>query len=78
MQAFSFLQLIMVQKRPFDNEEMLEVSFKHPKQVEPSNQLVSFSESVFPEGACHIHKTSGRDLRNPSSRNKGLTINCAI
>ncbi|KAJ1438891.1 SANT/Myb domain [Sesbania bispinosa] len=48
----------MVQKRPFDAEEIPEVSFKHPKQVGPSNQFMSFAESVFPEDACHIPKTS--------------------
>ncbi|OIW18511.1 hypothetical protein TanjilG_13263 [Lupinus angustifolius] len=48
----------MVQKRPFDVEEMLDGSFKHPKHVGPSDQLVSFSESAFPEAACQIPKTS--------------------
>ncbi|XP_061346614.1 uncharacterized protein LOC133292239 [Gastrolobium bilobum] len=48
----------MVQKRPFYAEEILEVSFKRPKKVGPSNQLVSFEKSVFPEDACHIPKTS--------------------
>ncbi|KAK7304674.1 hypothetical protein VNO77_42559 [Canavalia gladiata] len=52
--------VIMVQKRPFDAEEILEVSFKHPKHAEPSNQLVSLSESVFLNDDCHAHmpKTS--------------------
>ncbi|XP_058788406.1 uncharacterized protein LOC131662605 isoform X2 [Vicia villosa] len=50
----------MVQKRPFDAEEMLEVSFKHPKHASPSD-LVPLSESVFPEDDCYTHlpKTSG-------------------
>ncbi|KAJ7956448.1 AT-rich interactive domain-containing protein 2 [Quillaja saponaria] len=49
----------MVQKRPFDSEEILELSSKHPKQVESSNRLFSFSESVFPEYAAqHIPHTS--------------------
>lgn len=56
------MQIIMVQKRPFDDEEMLEVSFKHPKQVGPSNQLVSFSESVFPENSSEMPKISGVGL----------------
>ncbi|XP_027366984.1 uncharacterized protein LOC113873168 isoform X2 [Abrus precatorius] len=50
----------MVQKRPFDTEEILEVSFKYPKHAEPSNQLASLSETVFPDDDCHTHvpKTS--------------------
>ncbi|CAK8565240.1 unnamed protein product [Lathyrus sativus] len=49
----------MVQKRPFDAEEMLEVSFKHPKHASPSD-LVPLSESVFPDDDCYTHlpKTS--------------------
>ncbi|BBH01513.1 ELM2 domain-containing protein [Prunus dulcis] len=38
----------MVQKRPLDDEQIF-VSFKHPRQVGNSKELVSFSESVFPE-----------------------------
>ncbi|KAF7838511.1 AT-rich interactive domain-containing protein 2 [Senna tora] len=57
----------MVQKRPFDAEEMLEVSFKHPKQVGPSNQLVSFSESVFPENSSEMPKTSEYGCRQVST-----------
>lgn len=54
----------MVQKRPFDGEEILEMSFKHPKHAGPSNQLVPFSESVFPDDDCHTNapKTSGGSL----------------
>lgn len=52
----------MVQKRPYDAEEMLEVSFKHPKQAEPSNQLVSYSQSVIPENSSQIPETSGVGL----------------
>ncbi|KAL6175444.1 hypothetical protein ACLB2K_052085 [Fragaria x ananassa] len=36
----------MVQKRPLDDEQIF-VSFKHPRQVGHSKELVSFSESVF-------------------------------
>ncbi|KAI9088365.1 hypothetical protein K1719_029814 [Acacia pycnantha] len=53
----------MVQKRPFDAEEMLEVSFKHPKQAGLSNQLVSFSESVFPENSSQIPEKSESGCR---------------
>lgn len=58
----------MVQKRPFDAEEILEVSFKHPKHVGPSNELVSLSEYVFPNDDCdtHMPKTS-EDGCNPGS-----------
>ncbi|PQQ07558.1 uncharacterized protein Pyn_37563 [Prunus yedoensis var. nudiflora] len=38
----------MVQKRPLDDERIF-VSFKHPRQVGHTKELVSFSESVFPE-----------------------------
>ncbi|XP_004299321.1 PREDICTED: uncharacterized protein LOC101293785 [Fragaria vesca subsp. vesca] len=40
------LQINMVQKRPLDDEQIF-VSFKHPRQVGHSKELVSFSESVF-------------------------------
>lgn len=55
------LQVIMVQKRSFDAEEILEGSFKHPKHAGPSTELFSLSESVFPDDDCHLHmpKTSG-------------------
>ncbi|KAI4335925.1 hypothetical protein L6164_014521 [Bauhinia variegata] len=46
----------MVQKRPFDAEEISEVSSKHPKQAEPSNKHSSFSEPVSPDYACQIPK----------------------
>ncbi|XP_057472363.1 uncharacterized protein LOC130760959 [Actinidia eriantha] len=39
----------MVQKRLFTNEESYEVSSKHPRQMEFSNQLVSFLEFI-PDG----------------------------
>ncbi|TKY73329.1 AT-rich interactive domain-containing protein 2 [Spatholobus suberectus] len=50
----------MVQKRPFDAEEILEVSFKHPRHAGQSNELVPLSESVFPNDDCNTHmpKTS--------------------
>ncbi|XP_061358891.1 uncharacterized protein LOC133303059 [Gastrolobium bilobum] len=50
----------MVQKRPFEAEEILEVSFKRPKHAGPINQLVSLSEPIFPDDDCHTHmaKTS--------------------
>ncbi|KAK7301488.1 hypothetical protein RJT34_12353 [Clitoria ternatea] len=58
--AEHLLKVIMVQKRSFDAEEILEVSFKHPKHEEPTDQLVSLSESVFPDDDCHTQmpKTS--------------------
>lgn len=40
------LQINMVQKRPLDDEQIF-ISFKHPRQVGHSKELVSFSESVF-------------------------------
>ncbi|XP_059443195.1 uncharacterized protein LOC132175319 [Corylus avellana] len=50
----------MVQKRRFDDDEVLEVSSKLPRQLGHSNQLVSFSESVFPEDTPQIpHKLEG-------------------
>jgi hypothetical protein len=51
----------MVQKRRFDDDddEIFEVSSKVPRQLEHSNQLVSFSESVFPEDASQIPHTLG-------------------
>jgi len=55
------LQVIMVQKRSFDAEEILEGSFKHPKHAGPSHELFSLSESVFPDDDYHAHmpKPSG-------------------
>lgn len=47
----------MVQKRRFEDEEVLEVSSKLPRQLGHSDQLVSFSESVFPEDTSHIPHT---------------------
>lgn len=49
----------MVQKRPYDDEETFKISFKHPRQVEPSKQLISFSESVFSEDVSGIPHTLG-------------------
>lgn len=59
-----FLQATMVQKRPFDAEEVLEVSFKHPKHSSPNDLLVPLSESVFPNDDRHtqLPKTSGGSL----------------
>jgi hypothetical protein len=60
-----FLQATMVQKRPFDAaEEMLEVSFKHPKHAGSSDILVPLSDSVIPDDDCYTHlpKTSGWSL----------------
>jgi hypothetical protein len=56
------MQATMVQKRPFDAaEEMLEVSFKHPKHAGSSDILVPLSDSVIPDDDCYTHlpKTSG-------------------
>ncbi|PON68888.1 Octamer-binding transcription factor [Parasponia andersonii] len=47
----------MVQKRPYDEEETFKISFKHPRQAEECKQLVSFSESVFPEDESKISRT---------------------
>ena len=53
----------MVHKRPFEAEDIYDVSLKHPKQAEPSKQLVSFSESVFSEDASNQRpKTSGEGV----------------
>ncbi|KAL1288820.1 hypothetical protein HN51_057288 [Arachis hypogaea] len=62
----------MVQKRPFDAEEMLEVSFKHPKHAEPSDQLVSFSESVFPDDDCHTHMPQTSEGGCGQGSNEGI------
>lgn len=48
----------MVQKRPLDDEQIF-VSFKHPRQVGHSKELVSFSESVFPEDVSEKPQTLG-------------------
>ncbi|GMN54247.1 hypothetical protein TIFTF001_023382 [Ficus carica] len=59
----------MVQKRPYDEEEIIKISFKHPRQVEveQSKQLVSFSESVFPEDAPEKLKTLEKGFANASA-----------
>ncbi|KAK3225939.1 hypothetical protein Dsin_005801 [Dipteronia sinensis] len=49
----------MVEKRPFDGEEIFEVSSKHARQDEHGNQLFSSSELVLPEDGPHISDTSG-------------------
>ncbi|KAK2655705.1 hypothetical protein Ddye_008757 [Dipteronia dyeriana] len=49
----------MVEKRPFDGEEIFEVSSKHARQDEHNNQLFSSSELVFPEVCPHLSDTSG-------------------
>lgn len=56
-----FMQLKMVQKRRFDDDddEIFEVSSKLPRQLEDNNQLVSFSESVFPGNASQVPQTLG-------------------
>lgn len=41
-----FLELNMVQKRPFDDEELYEISSKHPRQLEHNHHLISFLEFV--------------------------------
>ncbi|RDY04606.1 AT-rich interactive domain-containing protein 2, partial [Mucuna pruriens] len=53
--SYNVAVVIMVQKRPFDAEEILEGSFKHPKHAGPSNELFSLSESVFPDDDYHTH-----------------------
>lgn len=55
------MQLKMVQKRRFDDDddEIFEVSSKLPRQLEDNNQLVSFSESVFPGNASRVPQTLG-------------------
>ncbi|KAK2441766.1 AT-rich interactive domain-containing protein [Trifolium repens] len=60
----------MVQKRPFDAaEEMLEVSFKHPKHAGSSDILVPLSDSVIPDDDCYTHlpKTSEEGYAQGSS-----------
>lgn len=48
----------MVQKRPYGEEKLYEVSSKQPRHVEPSSQLVSFLE--FPcESVAPNSYTSG-------------------
>ncbi|KAF3438118.1 hypothetical protein FNV43_RR20874 [Rhamnella rubrinervis] len=54
----------MVQKRPYDDEEIFMISFKHPRQVEHNKQLISFSESVFPEDASGIRQTVDNGFKN--------------
>ncbi|KAK9278254.1 hypothetical protein L1049_027818 [Liquidambar formosana] len=51
----------MVQKRPFDDEELYEVSSKHPRQLEHSHQLVSILEFVPTEDAPRQLQISGED-----------------
>ncbi|KAF3625581.1 putative UDP-glucose 6-dehydrogenase-like [Capsicum annuum] len=53
----------MVQKRPYGEEKLYEVSSKQPRHVEPSSQLVSFLE--FPcESVAPNSYTSGGDGEN--------------
>lgn len=53
----------MVQKRPYGEEKLYEVSSKQPRHVEPSSQLVSFLE--FPcESVAPNSYTSGGDAEN--------------
>ncbi|XP_062116595.1 uncharacterized protein LOC133830604 [Humulus lupulus] len=61
----------MVQKRPYDEEEIFKVSFKHPRQVEDSKQLFSFSESVFSESASEMPKTLEDGFTNADSKGDG-------
>lgn len=44
--VFFVSQLNMVQKRPFDDEELYEISSKHPRQLDHNNHLLSFLEFV--------------------------------
>ncbi|XP_057951399.1 uncharacterized protein LOC131146099 isoform X2 [Malania oleifera] len=41
-----FVVVKMVQKRPFNDEELYKVSSKHPRQLEHNNELVPFLEFV--------------------------------
>ena len=52
----------MVQKRPYDEKENFKISFKHPRQVEDGKQLVSFSESGFPEVPSELPQTLGEQV----------------
>ncbi|KAF4403125.1 hypothetical protein G4B88_027896 [Cannabis sativa] len=62
----------MVQKRPYDEEEIFKISFKHPRQIEDSKQLFSFSESVFSESASEMMpKTLEDGFTNADSKGDG-------
>ena len=49
----------MVQKRRYDEEDVFTISFKHPRPLEHGKELVSFSESVFPEDASETQQCLG-------------------
>lgn len=49
----------MVQKRHFNNEKDFEVPSKHPRQLDNADELVSFSEIVFPHCISKKHHSSG-------------------
>lgn len=51
----------MVQKRHFNNEKDFEVPSKHPRQLDNADELVSFSEIVFPHCISKKHHSSGDD-----------------
>lgn len=59
MQPPSVYWLNMAQKRPFDDDENVEVSTKHPRQGEHVKQPCSYSESINPEDVSWIPPTSG-------------------
>ncbi|KAL5544578.1 hypothetical protein UlMin_008362 [Ulmus minor] len=54
----------MVQKRSYDEEEICNISLKCPRQAESSKELVSFSESDFPEHGSEIPKSLENGPKN--------------
>ena len=71
---YSFLRAIMVQTRPFDAEEItLEVSVLQtpPNKWGPLISFFHFQNLFFPEGACHVPKAPGGNLRTPPQNQKG-------
>lgn len=54
-----FLKLNMVQKRPFNDDESYEGSSKHHRQLDYTNQLVSFLQFFHAEDKAQPPNTSG-------------------
>ncbi|KAH7851295.1 hypothetical protein Vadar_009496 [Vaccinium darrowii] len=54
-----FLELNMVQKRPFSDEESFEGSSKHHRQFDFTNQVVSFLQFIHAEETAQPPKASG-------------------
>lgn len=61
----------MVQKRPYDDEEVFRISYKHPRQAEHTKELVSFSESVFPVDVSEFPRSLGEKKFRKKKKYRG-------